>query len=89
MGKVIHSKTGREIEVPDGEPIRPACEEMGLFFSCTEGACGICEIKVEEGKDNLSELTEPEEDFEKDRENRLACQCKLKGGDIKIDFNEI
>jgi ferredoxin len=37
--------------------------------------------------DNLSSFTQEEKDFlgEQDRE-RLACQCKIRGGCVKIQF---
>jgi len=87
MGKLIIEGTEEEIEIPDGEPIAEACEEAGVPFACTEGVCGTCVIEVTEGMENLSEFTQEEDDFLGEMENeRLACQCKLKGGCIKITF---
>lgn len=87
MGKLIFEDTGDEVEIADGEPISEACEEAGVPFACTEGVCGTCVIEVKEGMDNLSEFTQEEEDFLGDmEEERLACQCKLKSGCVKISF---
>ncbi len=87
MGKLVFIDTDEEVEVPDGESIAEACEEAGVPFACTEGVCGTCVIEVEEGMDNLSEFTQEEEDFLGDMDNeRLACQCKLKGKCVKIKF---
>jgi len=43
-------------------------------------------LHVVEGKENLSELTEEEKDLGRDKEHRLACQCKIKEGEVKIGF---
>lgn len=76
-----------QVELEDGSPIKDACEEAGVPFACTEGVCGTCVIEVKEGKENLTEMTQEELDFlgENDEE-RLACQCKIKSGEVKIDY---
>ena len=76
-----------EVELEDGSPIKDACEEAGVPFACTEGVCGTCVIEVIEGKENLTEMTQEELDFlgETDEE-RLACQCRIKSGEVKIDY---
>ena len=87
MGRIVFQNTDEEKQIPDGAPIAEACEEAGVPFACTEGVCGTCVIEVTEGMENLSEYTQEEADFlgDQDRE-RLACQCKLKGGCVKITF---
>ena len=76
-----------EVEIEDGSPLKDPCEEAGVPFACTEGVCGTCVIEVKEGNENLSELTQEELDFlgETDEE-RLACQCTIKQGTVKIDY---
>lgn len=86
MAKVIHNNTKKEVEVIDGNEIRDACEKLGVPFGCRNGLCGTCMVDIIEGEENLSELTEKEHDLERDRKHRLACQCKIKSGNIKIDF---
>lgn len=87
MGKLILEDTEEEFEIPDGGKIADVCEEAGVPFACTEGVCGTCVIEVNEGMENLSEFTQEEEDFLGEMEHeRLACQCKLKGGSVKISF---
>lgn len=87
MGKLIFLDTEEEYEVEEGSPIAEACEEAGVPFACTEGVCGTCVIEVKEGMENLTPFTQEEEDFLGTIENeRLACQCKLKGGCVKISF---
>ena len=85
MAKLIIN--GQEKQVPDGERIQEPCEDAGIPFACTEGICGTCVIRVVEGGDCLSPPTEEEKDFlgEQDKE-RLACQCKLNCGLVKIKF---
>lgn len=87
MGRIIFEEAAEEIEVADGGSIAEACEEAGVPFACTEGVCGTCVVEVVEGMGNLSEFTQEEEDFlgEVGRE-RLACQCRLKGGTVKLRF---
>ncbi len=75
---------GQEIAVPDGESIMPAAEQLGIYFGCQEGNCGVCEVEIVEGYDNLTALTEAERDFRLLDNRRLACQCKLKQGIVKM-----
>lgn len=87
MAKLIFEGTGEEVELPDGSPITESCENAGVPFACTEGVCGTCVIEVVEGMGNLSEFTQEEEDFLGEMESeRLACQCKIKEGNVKIKF---
>lgn len=85
MAKIIIND--EEIELEDGSAIKESCEEAGIPFACEEGVCGTCVIEVDEGMENLSNFTQEEEDFLGEMENeRLACQCKIKGGCVKITF---
>ncbi|MBI5803240.1 2Fe-2S iron-sulfur cluster binding domain-containing protein [Candidatus Pacearchaeota archaeon] len=86
MPRITNQKTGESIEAKEGEMIRNACEELGVPFCCTNGICGTCMIDVIEGEENLSELTQNEIDMERDKKHRLACQCQIKNGDVKIEF---
>lgn len=88
MAQLKFSHNGETIELPDGSPIAEVCEEAGVPFACTEGVCGTCVIEVKEGKENLTSPTQEEEDFlgAGTQDERLACQCKIKGGCVKISF---
>ncbi len=87
MAKLIFKPTGEEKELPDDTPIQQVCEEAGVPFACTEGVCGTCIIEVEEGMENLSDFTQEERDFLGDQDKeRLACQCRIKHGNVKINF---
>lgn len=79
---------GEQVELPEGAPIAEACEEAGVPFACTEGVCGTCVIEIKEGKENLSSPTQEEEDFlgEGTCDERLACQCRIKNGTVRITF---
>lgn len=87
MAKIIFEAVGEEAELSDGSEIQEICEEAGVPFACTEGICGTCVIEVKEGMDNLSEFTEEEYDFFGAKGcERLACQCKINQGTVKILF---
>jgi ferredoxin len=85
MAKVI-SKSGKIVEVEDGSELRDPAEFLGVKFSCRNGLCGTCMIDVLEGEENLSPLTEAEKVLKRDEKNRLACQCQIQKGEVKIDF---
>ena len=86
MPKIISAKTNEFREIPDGSKIREACEELGVPFSCTNGICGTCMIEIVSGEKNFSDLTQAEKDLERDEKHRLACQCKIKSGFVKIKY---
>lgn len=86
MAKIVFNDE-EEITLEDGSPIKEICEDLGIPFACEEGVCGTCVIEVEEGMENLSEFTEEEDDFLGEQESeRLACQCKIKGGCVKVRY---
>ena len=86
MAKIINSESKEEIEIKDEAPIKEACEKIGIPFSCSEGICGTCMIEIVEGQENLSELTQEEKDMGMSKTRRLACQCKIKSGVVKIKY---
>ena len=86
MAKLIFNDE-EEVELADGSALKPICEEEGIPFACEEGVCGTCVIEVTEGMENLSEFTQEELDFlGEQNEERLACQCKIKSGTVKLSF---
>lgn len=87
MAKLIFQDTKEEVEIPDGEEIASVCEQAGVPFACTEGVCGTCVIEVTEGMENLSDFNQAEADFLGDlQKERLACQCRIRGGCVRIKF---
>lgn len=87
MAKITDIKTGKSVEIKAGESIREAVEKLGVPFGCEDGICGTCMIDIIDGEENLSELTEQEKDLMRDRKHRLACQCKIKKGDVKFQIS--
>jgi ferredoxin len=87
MAKLVFENTGEEKELEEDSPLHEFCEEAGVPFACTEGVCGTCVIEITDGMDNLSEYTQEEKDLLGDKgSERLACQCKIKGGCVKIKY---
>lgn len=88
MAKLIFDHNDEEIELPDDSPLTEACEEAGVPFACTEGVCGTCVIEIKEGQENLNAPTQEEQDFlgEGTTDERLACQCRIKQGSVRITF---
>lgn len=84
MPKITNVENGKSEEIKEGELIRESAEKAGVPFGCEEGICGTCMINIIEGEENLFELTEQEKDLMRDRKHRLACQCRIKKGDVKI-----
>lgn len=92
MPKVTFIADDKSAEAQDGELLREVCQknDFTLPFGCENGLCGTCLITVKEGKDNLTEKTAQEKEtlevllaYE---DQRLACQCHVKG-DVKFDLD--
>ena len=79
---------GKEIEVPKGENPYSKFEELGVDFSCFNGICGTCKMKVLKGMENINSKTEMEEEFPLDDDERLACQCHELKGDVEAEYDE-
>ena len=88
MATLKFDHNDEEVELEDDSPISEACEEAGVPFACTEGVCGTCVIEIKEGQENLTPPTKEEEDFlgEGTCHERLACQCRIKKGRVRISF---
>ena len=87
ISRVEMVNADEEAVLDSNSSIQEACEDAGVPFACTEGICGTCVIEVDEGMENLSDYTQEEEDFLGVMGNeRLACQCKIKNGTVKISF---
>ncbi len=89
MATLKFQNTGEERELPENSPLQEVCEEAGVPFACTEGICGTCIIEVIEGHENLSPPSQAEIDFLGEhgtKRERMACQCRIKQGLVKISF---
>ena len=84
MAKLIID--GAQHDIPDGSKIDEICENEGIPFRCNSGVCGTCQIEVQEGEENLSDLNDEENELGMDRNNRLSCQCSIKNGVVKITY---
>ncbi|MFA5953271.1 MAG: 2Fe-2S iron-sulfur cluster-binding protein [Candidatus Pacearchaeota archaeon] len=73
------------IKLKKNSLIDKASEELGIPFSCHQGTCGICVINLKKGEKNLSPLTKNEKIMGMNKNIRLACQCKIKNGDVEIE----
>ena len=95
MANVFFKTDNVTHEVEDGTPLMEFCDEVGvsLSFGCTEGTCGVCEVTVLKGRDNLSRITEEEKDYllEEDLEDgmRLGCQVKIRKGDVTLKWKKV
>ena len=72
------------LEQADNKPIVDSCKKLDIPFSCEDGSCGTCLIEVQEGMENLSAPSANENELGIEFPQRLACQCILKKGTIKI-----
>jgi 2Fe-2S ferredoxin len=78
---------GKEVHVPPGTTILDAAldNDIELTHNCGGNcACSTCHVIIEEGMENLSEMSEDEEDMLDTApgltlESRLACQSKVSG----------
>lgn len=75
-----------EYAIPDGAPIATVCEQAGVPFNCNTGVCGSCKVKIISGAEHLTSLTPEERSLGLDKNNRLACQCAIKTGVVKITY---
>jgi len=82
---------GREVRVPPGTTILDAAldNNIPLDHNCGGNcACSTCHVIVEAGMENISEISEDEEDMLDSAvgltlQSRLACQCKVHGN-VKV-----
>ena len=77
---------GERRTAKEGEPIKEACKELGVPFGCENGLCGTCYVEILSGMENLTERTEAEQLMGIDDKHRLACQCKIKKGDVEFRY---
>lgn len=78
------------VNVPAGTRIIEIAEKVGagITYGCREGECGTCLTRVLAGGENLSEPSVLEQRVLLEnlagRNDRLACQCLVLGGDITV-----
>ena len=79
---------GKTAEIAEGENPSDTFEKLGMDFSCYNGICGTCKMKVKSGMENINEKTEEEEEFPLEEGERLGCQCHKLTGDIEVEYEE-
>ena len=95
MARVIFKTDNVTHEFEDGTPLIDLCDEIEvtLSFGCTEGTCGVCEVTVLEGRENVSQVTDEEKDYllPEDIENgmRLGCQLKVRKGEVTLCWKQV
>lgn len=88
--KLTFTDVAITVNIPAGTRIIEVSEKVGsgIIYGCREGDCGTCMTRVEDGVENLSEPSALEAKVLKEnlagRNDRLACQCQVLGGDVKV-----
>lgn len=88
--KLTFADVALTVNVPSGTRIIEISEKIGsgITYGCREGECGTCITRIVEGMENLSEPSALETRVLKDslagRNDRLACQCQVLGGTVKV-----
>ncbi len=91
MPKITFLDQNTEFDASDGDSILDIAlaNDIDIPTDCGGNAvCGTCHVHIEQGAENLSELTDDEEELLEDvndrqPNSRLACQADIYG-DIKI-----
>lgn len=90
MAIIKYIPDSKEVKCEKGDKLIDIAnkEDLTIPFGCTDGLCGTCIVTVKEGKENLTEKTEQEKEtlelFEAEKDQRLACQCKILGN-VELD----
>ncbi|MCO8144599.1 (2Fe-2S)-binding protein [Rhodovulum tesquicola] len=88
--KLTFADVALTVNVPQGTRIIEISEKVGsgITYGCREGECGTCITRIVEGMENLSEPSALEIRVLKDnlagRNDRLACQCQVLKGTVKV-----
>lgn len=77
---------GKSEELAEGEPIKSACEALGVPFGCEAGSCGTCVIAVESGMEHLLPKNDMENDMRLRDNERLACQARIGAGEVSATW---
>ena len=88
--QLTFTDVGITVNIPAGTRIIEVSDKVGsgIIYGCREGDCGTCMTHVEAGTGNLSEPSVLEAKVLKEnlagRNDRLACQCQVLSGDVKV-----
>lgn len=82
MVKIKFHQAQKELSVPSGSEFLEI-PNLPIKFSCKQGTCGTCSIKILCGMDHLTKTSTIENQTLKqkglDSTHRLACQCAING----------
>lgn len=91
MVKITFASQNMTISVSSGSEllqVKQRHPDIPLKFGCTRGDCGVCAVKVWQGRENLTKCSKQElvtlqkkglgDDY------RLACQCAI-NGDVVLE----
>lgn len=87
---VTFEDIGITVTVPAGTRLIEVSEKVGagITYSCREGECGTCMMKIVSGMENLAQRSVLEDKVLQEnmagRHNRLACQAQVLGGEIVV-----
>lgn len=87
---VTFEDIGITVTVPAGTRLIEVSEQAGagITYSCREGECGTCIMKIVSGMENLAQRSVLEDKVLQEnlagRNNRLACQAQVLGGEIVV-----
>ena len=85
MSNLIEISNGSEhFQSQANEELVNVGEKLGVPFSCLKGNCGTCLVEITEGVENLSPITEAEDIFGLEDNERLLCQAKILKGKVTI-----
>jgi ferredoxin len=90
MPTITFKSDNKQVQCNPGDMLIDICkrENASIPFSCQNGICGTCIMKVNKGMENISAIEEKEKNtlamFGAGPQNRLACQCKI-NGDVEIE----
>jgi len=90
MAKVHIKNENKTVEIPDGSLLAELDGKCGILFACKAGSCGSCKVRVVKGMENLEPPNEAEKaglaTFGTDPSERLLCICKIKKGEITVEY---
>jgi ferredoxin len=78
------------VTVPAGTRLIEISEKVGagITYGCREGECGTCMVSITSGMENMSQRSVLEDKILQEnmaaRDQRLACQAQVLGGDITV-----
>ena len=87
---VTFEDIGVTVSVPAGTRLIEVSEKAGagITYSCREGECGTCIMKIVSGMENLAQRSVLEDKVLQEnlagRNDRLACQAQVLGGEIVV-----